>query len=162
MIFVMVALLMKGAAAAIHTVGLGTVNGWTVPSDKSAYSTWANKNTFYLNDQLQFGWSGTHNVANATKDEYDNCAKTAKVLTSTSQTLIDLKTSGPHYFICTIDDHCQSGMKLSINVTGGTNPTTTNTPQSPQPSPSSASALTVGTLFAIVSSTMVMALLTCL
>ncbi|KAK9947536.1 hypothetical protein M0R45_003156 [Rubus argutus] len=52
MIFVMVALLMKGAAAAIHTVGLGTVNGWTVPSDKSAYSTWASKNTFYLNDQL--------------------------------------------------------------------------------------------------------------
>lgn len=52
MSFVMVALLMKGAAAAIHTVGLGTVNGWTVPSNKSAYSTWANKNTFYLNDQL--------------------------------------------------------------------------------------------------------------
>lgn len=101
-------------------------------------------------------------MANATKDEYDNCAKTAKVLTSTSQTLIDLKTSGPQYFICTIDDHCQSGQKLAINVTGGTNPTTTTTPQSPPPPPpSSASALTVGTLFAIVSSTIVMALLTC-
>ncbi|PRQ46337.1 putative cupredoxin [Rosa chinensis] len=145
MSFVMVALLMKGAAAGIHTVN------WTVPSNKSAYTTWANTSTFYLNDQLQFGWSGTHNVANATKDEYDNCLKTAKVLTSTSLTLIDLNTSGPLYFICTIDDHCESGQKLAINVTNVIGPTLTT----PPPPPSSASALAVGTLFAIVSSIIV-------
>ncbi|XP_010247602.1 PREDICTED: umecyanin-like [Nelumbo nucifera] len=150
-----VALFQSAAAQTTHTVGGST--GWTLPSSNSFYTTWASSQNFAVGDTLEFDFSGSHDVAQVTKANYDSCTKTPiGSIISTSPAEILLNASGDHYFICTISNHCQAGMKLAITVsaasttTNGTTNSTTPTATSSPPPPSSASSLSVGGFSAVL------------
>ncbi|KAL3745170.1 hypothetical protein ACJRO7_014302 [Eucalyptus globulus] len=103
-------------AAATYMVGDGL--GWTVPSNVSYYQSWAASKTFMVGDKLSFNWTGTHNVAEVSKAEYDNCTQVVSVLGSPVE--IPLLKGGSNYYICTVDSHCNLGQKLSITVESST------------------------------------------
>nr|CAB3476760.1 unnamed protein product [Digitaria exilis] len=60
-----------------------------------------------------------------TKVEKSACQAAIKELSNDDSglTTVTLDISGDHFFICTVDNHCASGMKLSVTVaapsTGG-------------------------------------------
>ncbi|KAL3747725.1 hypothetical protein ACJRO7_016519 [Eucalyptus globulus] len=124
-----------GAAAAATEYVIGGSRGWTAPPNITAgyYTEWAAGKTFAGGDTLKFVWNGTHNVANVTREEYDNCTKVSSVLEGGEMLDFPLPAdaNGLYYFICTIDSHCQNGQKLAITVIS---PTPTESPNS---SPSS-------------------------
>lgn len=64
-----------------------------------------------------FNWTGLHTVANVSKPGYDRCVKRGSIQRS-SPAKIALSSGGNHFFICTIDSHCQRGQKLSVAVAG--------------------------------------------
>ncbi|XP_056162423.1 umecyanin-like [Syzygium oleosum] len=99
-------------AAATYTVG--DELGWTVPSNISYYQSWAASKTFMVGDKLSFNWTGTHNVAEVSKAEYDNCTQVVPFLGSPGD--IKLLEGGSYHYICTVDSHCKLGQKLSITV----------------------------------------------
>ncbi|XP_030446163.2 umecyanin-like [Syzygium oleosum] len=102
------------AAAAATTYTVGDELGWTVPSNISYYQSWAASKTFMVGDQLSFNWTGTHNVAEVSKAEYDNCTQVVSVMGSPVN--IKLLKGGSYHYICTVDSHCELGQKLSITV----------------------------------------------
>ncbi|KAJ9688677.1 hypothetical protein PVL29_014366 [Vitis rotundifolia] len=135
---IVAAVLLQGAAAATYNVG-GSIS-WSIPTgDESAYTTWASGKDFELGDTIVFNWTGTHTVANVSKNVYDNCT-TANVLASdiqaTSPVTYTLNSTEPQYFICTIGQHCLLGQKVTISISSATSPTS--------PTNSSATSLTVG------------------
>ncbi|KAL0422110.1 UNVERIFIED_CONTAM: Umecyanin [Sesamum latifolium] len=113
------ATLFAGCAADTYTVG--DALGWTVPPlGNVAYRTWADKQDFDLGDNIVFRWSGTHDVVQVTKEGYDNCTATNTTALSPIQTTspytFTLNSTAPHYFICTIANHCSLGQKLTIQT----------------------------------------------
>ncbi|KAD0079195.1 hypothetical protein E3N88_44813 [Mikania micrantha] len=75
-----------------------------------------------------FNYGGSHGVDVVSKSDYDNCA-TSNAINSYSDgaTVISLTQSGPMYFVCPSFGHCNTGMKLAINVVSqaSNSPTTT-------------------------------------
>ncbi|KVI01321.1 cucumber peeling cupredoxin-like [Cynara cardunculus var. scolymus] len=128
-----------------HTVG--DTLGWTIPSAANAYATWASGQNFTVGDSLIFNFpTGAHDVAEVTEAAYGPCTITDTInTTTTGPATINLRTAGPHYYICTFGTHCQSGQKLAINVsaTASTPPSSSTPPPAgnttPPPSPSTAS-----------------------
>lgn len=56
-------------------------------------------------------------LAEVNVEDYSLCKAGNSVDThSSGSTWIPLTTPGTHYFICTVPDHCASGMKLAITV----------------------------------------------
>ncbi|KAL5539175.1 hypothetical protein UlMin_044789 [Ulmus minor] len=142
---IVVVCLAEGVAAVTYEVGDST--GWMIPPRNDFYSEWAKNKTFHVGDQLYFNWnvsgSHTHNVANVSETEYENCTK---IPTEFGKPLtINITSTGNQYFICTVGNHCQSGQKLAINVANSNS----STPGSA--SPSSASSMATGALFAVIS-----------
>ncbi|XP_021741754.1 cucumber peeling cupredoxin-like [Chenopodium quinoa] len=118
---VMIAGISELCSAATHIVG-GTT-GWTIPSSPSTYSTWANGETFAVGDVLVFNFTtGAHTVAEVSKANYDVCStnRTIGAVRSTGPASITLTAAGTHYFLCTIPNHCSTGQKLAVTVTGPT------------------------------------------
>ncbi|XP_057967383.1 cucumber peeling cupredoxin [Malania oleifera] len=118
-----VAALIQGSLAQSgknHTVGGSTVSGWTVPSDAKAYSTWASSQTFSVGDSLVFNFvTGAHDVTEVTKANYDSCTSTNPISQETTgPATLTLKSTGAHYYICSIPGHCSNGQKLAITVVG--------------------------------------------
>nr|GMC90949.1 uclacyanin-3-like [Ipomoea batatas] len=116
------------AFAADHVVG--DSSGWTQTGD---YTTWASSKTFAMGDNLVFNYGGSHGVDVVSKDNYDNCNAGNAIQSYTGgATTIKLSKSGPMYFICPTIGHCQTGMKLAINVdspsSGSDSPPSTSTP----------------------------------
>ncbi|KAL8236159.1 hypothetical protein R6Q59_017240 [Mikania micrantha] len=113
----------QSAYAVQHTVG--DSSGWTNFGD---YTTWAANKTFNVGDTLLFNYGGSHGVDVVSKSDYDNCA-TSNAINSYSDgaTVISLTQSGPMYFVCPSFGHCNTGMKLAINVVSqaSNSPTTT-------------------------------------
>ncbi|KAF8007243.1 hypothetical protein BT93_K1288 [Corymbia citriodora subsp. variegata] len=106
-----------GANASTYYV-LDTL-GWTVPPlGDVAYKTWAGRKSFDLGDTVVFNWTGTHNVAEVSKADYDNCTSTS--LIGTIQTVspysVVLSTNASRYFICTVSNHCGLGQKVTLSV----------------------------------------------
>ncbi|XP_020220520.1 cucumber peeling cupredoxin [Cajanus cajan] len=131
------ATILKSTEAAEYTVGDST--GWiNSPSGgASFYSNWASNITFREGDILVFRFTASHTVAELKdKASFDGCNvnETNEVIT-TSPARITLNRTGEFYFACTVQGHCNSGQKLSVNVTGGT----PSSSPSPAPSPSQAS-----------------------
>ncbi|XP_019173189.1 PREDICTED: mavicyanin-like [Ipomoea nil] len=136
------------AFAADHLVG--DSSGWTQSGD---YTTWASSKKFAMGDNLVFNYGGSHGVDVVSKDDYDNCNGGNAIQSYTGgATTIKLSKSGPMYFICPTFGHCQTGMKLAINVdsgssaapagsppAGGTSPATPSPPSSGSESPPSTS-----------------------
>ncbi|CAJ1975476.1 unnamed protein product [Sphenostylis stenocarpa] len=149
-IFVAIAVaatILQGTEAADYTVGGNT--GWiSAPSGgASFYSNWASNITFKEGDVLVFRFTTGHTVAELNdKASFDNCNvnQNQEVLT-TSPARVTLNRTGEFYFACTVQGHCSSGQKLSVNVTGssspspssppgsGTTPTSPATPATPSP-----------------------------
>ncbi|KAF8034489.1 hypothetical protein BT93_C0719 [Corymbia citriodora subsp. variegata] len=132
------------AAAATYTVGDGL--GWTVPSNVSYYQSWATSKSFTVGDKLSFNWTGTHNVAEVSKAEYDNCTQVVSVLGSPVD--IQLLKGRSYHYICTVDSHCELGQKLSITV-GSSTPTTPTSPSNSASSTALDSSILVPTFLTI-------------
>ncbi|KAI9192136.1 hypothetical protein LWI28_018723 [Acer negundo] len=171
MALALVASLLQGTAANDYTVGNAT--GWTNTQSADFYTSWANSFTFEVGDELVFNFgTGAHDVATVNKAAYDSCDKSNPINTTQSgPATVRLNNTGPHYFICTINQHCSQGQKLSVNVVndndnpsppppsptgtttppaGTTTPTTGNNTTSPPP-PSSASPRGVAFAFVFMS-----------
>ncbi|KAI4328703.1 hypothetical protein L6164_021038 [Bauhinia variegata] len=108
---VVMALLIGATQATEYKVGDSF--GWNVPTNQSFYSDWAasisNYQTFSVGDKLVFNWTGTHNVANVSKDDYENCSAAASPWGSSANDtsyLVNITESGPHLYICTVGNHC--------------------------------------------------------
>ncbi|KAL2254193.1 UNVERIFIED_CONTAM: Blue copper protein [Sesamum indicum] len=104
-----VATLFAGCAADTYTVGDNL--GWTIPPlGEVAYRTWAAKEDFDLGD----------NIIQVTKEGYDNCTATNTTaltpIQTTSPYTFTLNSTAPHYFICTIENHCRLGQKVTIQT----------------------------------------------
>ncbi|KAF4385163.1 hypothetical protein F8388_014296 [Cannabis sativa] len=101
--------------------------GWKIPPNTSFYSDWSNSHTFHIGDEILFKWNGTwtHNVAMvSTQAEYEMCTKPGLVfLSGISHTLTK---NGSYFFLCTVDDHCERGMKMIVTVGSPTDVSPTN------------------------------------
>ncbi|XP_075509800.1 blue copper protein-like [Primulina tabacum] len=117
MTLVVMAMFHKSLAQTTHVVG--DALGWTFPpGGEVAYRTWAGTRNFAVGDVLVFNFTtGSHDVAEVTKDSFDSCNGNNPISRSTDGPAnITLTSSGEHHFICTFTGHCGAGMKLSINV----------------------------------------------
>ncbi|KAI9110268.1 hypothetical protein K1719_018710 [Acacia pycnantha] len=132
------------AAQTVHVVGDDTTR-WAVPNDPNFYTTWASSKTFHLDDVLSFEFTtNEHDVVEVPKESYDSCSESNKignkiVIGPYNHTL---NTTGNHYFICSIGQHCNRGQKLTVNVISGSSTAPSNAPSpssSSSPSPSSSS-----------------------
>lgn len=64
-----------------------------------------------------FSYSTGHTVDEVSEIDYKSCTLGNSITSDSSgTTTIDLKTTGPRYFICGIPGHCSTGMKLAVNV----------------------------------------------
>ncbi|KAB1199386.1 Blue copper protein [Morella rubra] len=130
---------------------VGDSFGWAVPPNTSYYSTWASTKTFYLGDSFSFNWTGpigNQNVVPVSKPYYDNCTEGPGIIYALPVTYTPPST-GTYYFICITSDHCERGQKIAITILPAVG--------SPK---SSASSLTVGAFFAVLSTTAVISFLT--
>ncbi|CAH9083919.1 unnamed protein product [Cuscuta epithymum] len=128
----------RGSDAATYSVGNGA---WSIPTSNSAYSDWAKNIKFAVGDVLTFNFTtGAHTVAEVNKKDYDSCNVGSPILIDNNGPAnITLKSTGPHYFVCTI--HCAQGQKLTVNVTSAgstssppkSSPAPGSTPSSPPP-----------------------------
>ncbi|KAK1259257.1 hypothetical protein QJS04_geneDACA005649 [Acorus gramineus] len=112
---VVVVVLMAFAASvsAVTTHDVGGSTGWTIPSDSKTYTNWVAGFTFP---------TGSHNVMEVSKSDYDSCTTTAPIggTKTTGPATLSLSTAGMHYYICGFPQHCSAGQKLSINVLSST------------------------------------------
>ncbi|KAL0814156.1 hypothetical protein Bca101_070599 [Brassica carinata] len=90
-----------------------TVN-WSLGTD---YTLLATGNTFSVGDTIVFSYSAGHTVDEVSENDYKSCTLGNSIISDSSgTTTIDLKTTGPRYFICGIPGHCSTGMKLAVTV----------------------------------------------
>lgn len=110
-----------------------------------------------------FKWSGSHNVAKVTKEEYESCTTTGQV--SESSLAVPLSTAGTHYFICTVGRHCEHGQKLAVEVSssGGSSPSPSGSPtvssstlaEAPESASSASPSMSVGAIIVLMSAMIV-------
>ncbi|KAI6681635.1 hypothetical protein NL676_035516 [Syzygium grande] len=129
LIMVISAGFIKVHAAAATTYTVGDELGWTVPQHILLPVLGCLK-TFMVGDQLSFNWTRTHNVAEVSKAEYDNCTQVVPVLGSPGY--IKLLKGESYHYICTVGSHCELGQKLSITV--GSSAATPASPSNSAPS----------------------------
>ncbi|XVF86451.1 hypothetical protein PTKIN_Ptkin18bG0041300 [Pterospermum kingtungense] len=118
-VIVAVVLMQFTAAQTVHLAGDDL--GWTVPSNKSAYSTWAASNRFIVGDILVFNFTtNEHDVLQVPKASFDACSDDNRIgnMMTDGPAKVTLGTAGEHYYICTIGNgrYCQLGQKLAITV----------------------------------------------
>ncbi|KAL3535880.1 hypothetical protein ACH5RR_004341 [Cinchona calisaya] len=119
--------LLIGATAETHTVGNDI--GWNVPPGGSiAYRTWADTRDFGIGDTVVFQWSNTHDVAQVSQTEYDNCAATNPIggIHTTSPYNFTINSTDPYYFMCSVSNHCSLGQKVKIQVGAAASSLTTS------------------------------------
>ncbi|KAL2929610.1 Umecyanin, partial [Bienertia sinuspersici] len=116
-IVTMIALLLSNCInAATYMVGDGI--NWVEPPTTTIYSIWASTHVFAQGDVLVFNFnSGIHNVAEVTKDAYKKCNTSSLISVHyKSPVRISLHKRSIRYFISTLNNDCQNGQKLAINV----------------------------------------------
>ncbi|XP_044472530.1 cucumber peeling cupredoxin-like [Mangifera indica] len=102
-----------------ETYMVGDDLGWTIPPHgASTYSTWAAEKEFSIGDTIVFNWTGTHNVGEVSKEDYDKCTTVHLVdeIQQISPATFTLDSNGSRFFICTVDSHCERGQKVTINI----------------------------------------------
>ncbi|XP_073152183.1 uncharacterized protein [Henckelia pumila] len=136
-IIFMTLVVMATLSSAQTTHVVGDALGWTFPpGGEVAYRTWAATQSFAVGDVLVFNFTtGSHDVAEVSKDSFDSCNGNNPISRSTNgPASITLTSSGEHHFICTFTGHCDAGMKLSVDVVGS--------PAAVSPAPSPAATTT--------------------
>ncbi|KAL3499458.1 hypothetical protein ACH5RR_038551 [Cinchona calisaya] len=94
---------------------VGDDSGWKLNFD---YQDWANGKEFNVGDNLIFNYpKGAHNVYKVDGNGFQQCTypNGEDALTS-GKDVITLATPGKKWYICGVGNHCESGMKLVINV----------------------------------------------
>ncbi|KAG6589839.1 Uclacyanin 1, partial [Cucurbita argyrosperma subsp. sororia] len=142
--------LLQVVAAVDHDVG-GDF-GWNLPPNTTFFSDWASNKAFSVGDKLVFRSKANemHDVAEPNSEvDFDGCVKPGIVFSTSAVFSVALDRPGRRYFICTIGNHCNAGMKFDIDVLA--QPGAPNSPLVPPPPPSSASSLRFGALLAAFS-----------
>ncbi|PIA28514.1 hypothetical protein AQUCO_06900052v1 [Aquilegia coerulea] len=94
------------------TFTVGDSEGWTFNVE-----TWPDGKKFMAGDILVFNYNKDfHNLVLVDKQGYDTCkpANGAKEYRSGSDSITLAK--GQNYFICSLPNHCESKMKISVNA----------------------------------------------
>ncbi|KAL8124352.1 mavicyanin-like [Apium graveolens] len=91
---------------------------WTIPPDDNTYITWAASQKFAIGDTLVFNFeSELHTVAEVTEAAYNECNSQNPISEWTKgPASVPLKSSGKHYYLCSVPGHCMAAQKLAINV----------------------------------------------
>ncbi|XP_059431621.1 umecyanin-like [Corylus avellana] len=107
---VVVVIVMMGTATTATLYEIGDSAGWAVPPKNACYAIWATKKTFFLGDSLD--------VVEVTEDKYNNCSTTTPIgaIKKTSPANFTLTSNATRYFICTVDNHCKLGQKVTIRI----------------------------------------------
>ncbi|XWS20432.1 hypothetical protein CRYUN_Cryun31cG0100600 [Craigia yunnanensis] len=139
-IIIAVVLMLFTVAQTVHVVGNDM--GWTIPPNgATAYGTWAASKRFMVGDILVFNFTtNEHDVLQVPKASFDACSDDNPIgnkLTN-GPANVTLNSTGEHYYICTIGQHCQLGQKLAIAVSATSGsplpaPSPTTTPTTPSP-----------------------------
>ncbi|KAL3528875.1 hypothetical protein ACH5RR_008197 [Cinchona calisaya] len=146
-------LTLQGALATLHVVGGDT--GWKIPPDAATYNNWASSKSFRVGDTLEFNFlDKSHDVLEVAKESYDACDSIKKIgsIIENGPANVNLNSTGDHYYICTLNGHCNRGQKLAISVSAdsGTpeanSPTTSPPPPPPPPPPPSSSNVVFASL----------------
>ncbi|PRQ41123.1 putative cupredoxin [Rosa chinensis] len=109
-------LILLPAIAMAKDIVVGDDSGWKLNFD---YQVWAKDKVFQVGDTLVFKYKPpTHNVYKVDGAGFKDCTKPAanEALTSGNDK-VELKTAGKKWYICGVSDHCDQGMKLTLNVT---------------------------------------------
>ncbi|XP_015695488.2 blue copper protein-like [Oryza brachyantha] len=102
------------AGATIYTVG--APDGlWDMETD---YNEWVGRRSFHPGDKLTFTYSKElHDVVEVTKAGYDACSNANNISAFRSgNDVVALSAVGTRYFLCGLTGHCDSGMKIRIDV----------------------------------------------
>ncbi|XP_021810208.1 stellacyanin-like [Prunus avium] len=95
---------------------VGDDSGWKTNFD---YQAWAKDKVFRVGDTLVFNYKApNHNVFKVNGTGFKECIKATEneAPLSSGNDKIDLQTSGNKWYICSVKDHCDLGMKLFITV----------------------------------------------
>ncbi|XP_057967020.1 mavicyanin [Malania oleifera] len=97
------------------TYTVGDSYGWTLFINSS---NWAQGKEFHVGDILVFNYEkGFHNVMQVNTTAYEHCIKDPNMgLFTSGGDSLPLAEVGQMSYICGVDDHCENGQKLSINV----------------------------------------------
>ncbi|KAL5229880.1 hypothetical protein ABZP36_028656 [Zizania latifolia] len=114
---VVAAVLVQAAApAGATTYTVGAPEGlWDMETD---YAEWVARRTFHPGDKITFTYSRElHDVVEVTKAGYDACSNANNISAFRSgNDAVALAAVGTRYFLCGLTGHCDSGMKIRIDV----------------------------------------------
>lgn len=108
------ALVQVAAAATTYTVG--APNGlWDLETN---YAEWVATKTFHPGDKITFTYSPElHDVVEVSKAGFDACSSANNISAFRSgNDVVALTAVGTRYFLCGFTGHCDSGMKIRIDV----------------------------------------------
>lgn len=108
------AVLVQVAAAATYTIG--APDGlWDLQTN---YAEWVATRTLHPGDKITFTYSPElHDVVEVSKAGYDACSNANNISAFRSgNDVVALTAVGTRYFLCGLTGHCDSGMKIRINV----------------------------------------------
>ncbi|TVU43438.1 hypothetical protein EJB05_09911 [Eragrostis curvula] len=131
----MAAMVLESAAATTYTVG--APDGlWDLQTN---YGEWVAARTFHPGDKITFTYSPElHDLVEVSKAGYDACSNANNISAfRTGNDVVTLTAPGTRYFLCGLTGHCDSGMKIRIDVVaaGGS-----SSPVSPAAAPTSSAA----------------------
>ncbi|XP_010536254.1 PREDICTED: umecyanin [Tarenaya hassleriana] len=122
---------LAAVAVAAEDYDVGGDMGWRRPTDPEFYNQWVVGKTFHVGDVLEFEFAeGMHEVSVVNQEGYENCnTENPLDLFQKSPVKYTLNTTGTHFFLCPVGDHCMMGQKLAVTVVGAsagghTGPTT--------------------------------------
>ncbi|PAN44610.1 hypothetical protein PAHAL_9G057300 [Panicum hallii] len=112
-----VVVLLPATVSAAASYRVGDDSGWDNGVD---YDAWAAGKKFKVGDTLEFLYSeGFHNVVVVDAQSYAACAVPSNAPTLASgDDRVALRQAGRWFFICGVEGHCVSGMKLAVDVHG--------------------------------------------
>ncbi|KAF0924529.1 hypothetical protein E2562_010174 [Oryza meyeriana var. granulata] len=140
-VMVAAVVLAQAPAASATTYTVGAPEGlWDMETD---YNEWVARRTFHPGDKLTFTYSRElHDVVEVTKAGYEACSNANNISAFRSgNDVVALTAVGTRYFLCGLTGHCDSGMKIRIDVvaTSASGPVA-GPSAAPLPSTSSSSA----------------------
>ncbi|OVA01333.1 Plastocyanin-like [Macleaya cordata] len=111
----------------------GKSDAWEIPSSPQSQplNQWAQSSRFQIGDSLVWKYeAGKDSVLQVNRESYMNCNLTNPIAEyKDGNTKVELKKSGPYYFVSGAKGHCEKGQKLIVVVMA---------PRSASPAPSPA------------------------
>ncbi|WP_228567427.1 hypothetical protein, partial [Campylobacter jejuni] len=92
--------------------------GWQIPPNTTFYHQWAAKRTFFVGDKLVFRYrSDVENVLEVSAEDFPICGDSNIIeMYETGPTIVELKSSGRHFFFSGVGLHCEYGQKFAVHV----------------------------------------------